>query len=378
LLNTLLPNVKVMPDYLVVGAGFSGAVLAERIAQHLGKTVLLIDKRDHIGGNAYDYYDSHGILVHKYGPHIFHTNSRRVFEYLSHFTTWRRYEHRVMANIEGQLVPFPVNLETVRRLCGIRGNTGEIARWVESLAQPAARVRNAEDFIVGKVGRYLYDTLFRGYTLKQWGVEAGQLSPAVTARVAPRLTEEDRYFTDTYQVMPSGGYTELFRSMLSHKNITIALQTSYSDLRTLPRIHTFYTGPIDEFFRFRFGRLSYRSLRFVHRTFDRKQFQPVGVVTFPGPEAYTRITEFRHLTGQVHPKTSISYEFPEAAGDPFYPMPTDENSSLYEVYRRAAILNPAITFAGRLGTYKYLNMDQVVGQSLSLFDAHLKGQLRCQ
>jgi UDP-galactopyranose mutase len=283
-----------------------------------------------------------------------------------------------LANVEGQLVPFPVNLETVRRLCGIRGNTRELVRWVESLAEPAATISNAEEFVVGKVGRYLYDKLFRTYTRKQWGVEASQLSPQVTARVAPRLTEDDRYFTDTYQIMPSDGYSELFRSMLSHKNITIALQTSFSDVRTCSRIHTFYTGPIDEFFGFQYGRLSYRSLRFVHSTLDCERFQPVGVVTFPGSEPYTRITEFRHLTGQSHCKTSISYEYPEAEGERFYPMPTRENASLYELYRRAAMRYSDITFAGRLGTYKYLNMDQVVAQSLSLFDAHLKGERTCQ
>src|ERR1700730_2855011 len=361
-------------DCLVVGAGFSGAVLAERLAVGLQRTVLVIDRRDHLGGNAYDFFDDAGILVHKYGPHIFHTNSKKVFDYLSQFTPWRHYEHRVKAWVDGRLVPFPINSETIRLLCGVTGTADQIANWLESVAEPGRIINNSEDAIVSKFGRHLFDKLFRSYTRKQWGLEASQLSPCVTTRVSARHNEDDRYFTDTYQVMPKDGYNRMFEKMLNHPNITVSLNTRYKNVAQIQRTHTFYTGPIDEFFSYCFGRLLYRSMRFVRSTLDCEQFQPVGVVTYPNDEDYTRITEFRHITGQAHTKTSIMYEFPTAEGEPFYPVPTAESASTYKRYRELARKLTNASFSGRLGSYQYLNMDQAVAQSLALFDSHSKRQ----
>ncbi len=355
-------------DYLIVGAGFSGSVLAERLASQLGARVLVVERRNHVGGNAYDHFDDAGVLVHRYGPHIFHTNSRQIFDYLSQFTGWRQYEHRVLASVDGQLLPIPINLDTVNRLYGTNFTSFELEKFFASVAEKRNPVRTSEDVVVSTVGRELYEKFFRGYTRKQWGLDPSELDASVTARIPTRTNRDDRYFGDAFQAMPLHGYSRLFERMLSHPLIHVLLNTDFREVRdVLPYRRLIYTGPIDEFFDHRLGRLPYRSLRFEFETLEQERVQPVGTVNFPNDHAYTRVTEFKHLTGQEHARTTIVYEYPQAAGDPYYPVPRRENAELYSRYEKLAADTPGVTFVGRLATYKYYNMDQCVGQALAAF-----------
>ncbi len=355
-------------DFLIVGAGFAGAVLAERLATGLGKRVLVVDKRPHIGGNAYDELNADGILIHPYGPHIFHTASQKVVDYLSQFTAWRPYEHRVLASVDGKLLPIPINLDTINQLYGLDLDAAGMERFLAERAEKRDVIRTSEDIVVSKVGRELYEKFFRNYTRKQWGVDPSELDSSVAGRIPVRLDRDDRYFSDAFQAMPLEGYTRMFERMLANPRITVMLGTDYREIvGELPYEKMVYTGPIDEFFDFRFGRLPYRSLRFQHETHDQSQLQPVGVVNYPNDHAYTRVTEFKHLTGQEHAKTSIVYEHPMAEGDPYYPVPMPENARLYELYRELAESTPGVYFCGRLANYKYFNMDQVVAQALHLY-----------
>jgi UDP-galactopyranose mutase len=358
-----------MFDYMIVGAGFAGSVLAERLASVAGKKVLVVDKRNHVGGNAYDHHDDAGLLVHKYGPHIFHTNSREVFEYLSNFTAWRPYQHRVLASVDGQLLPIPINLDTVNRLYGLNLSSLELDDFFRSVAEPKDAVLTSEDVVVGRVGRELYEKFFRGYTRKQWGLDPSELDAAVTARVPVRTNRDDRYFGDAYQAMPLHGYTRLFERMLDHPNIKVLLNCDYREIEPIaPYREMVYTGPVDEFFDCRFGKLPYRSLEFVHETHDVERYQAAAVINYPNDYAYTRVTEFKYLTGQDHPKTSIVYELPRDGGEPYYPVPRPENAALYKRYKALADATPGVHFVGRLATYKYYNMDQVVAQALATFE----------
>ena len=357
-----------MFDYLVVGAGFAGSVIAEQLARQMGKKVLIIDRRPHIGGNAYDHYNDHGILVHKYGPHIFHTNSRDVYDYLSRFTAWRPYEHRVIASVDNKLVPVPINLDTVNLLYGLKLESAQLEAFFASKAESREAIRTSEDVVVSRVGRDLYEKMFRGYTRKQWGLDPSELDASVTARIPVRTNQDDRYFTDTYQAMPLHGYTRMFENMLDHKNIKIMLNTDYHEvLDLIPYREMVFTGPIDEYFNYRYGKLPYRSLEFKHETLETSKFQQAPVVNYPNEQVpYTRVTEFKYLTGQEHSKTSVVYEFPRAEGDPYYPVPRAENNALYKKYQVLAEATAHVHFVGRLATYKYYNMDQIVAQALTL------------
>ncbi len=355
-------------DYLIVGAGYAGSILAERLACGSGKKVLLIDCRPHIGGNAYDYYNQDGIQVHKYGPHIFHTNSREVFTYLSRFTQWRPYEHKVRASVDGHLLPLPINLDTVNQLYGMSLNSTELEKFFETQAEHREEIRTSEDVVISKVGRHLYEKFFHNYTRKQWGLDPSELDASVTARVPVRLSRDDRYFTDIFQSMPLYGYTRMFENMLDHPNIKIMLNTDYRDLLGYINYREMiFTGPIDEFFENRYGKLPYRSLHFEFETLDEKMHQPVAVVNYPNEHLFTRVTEFKHLTGQEHAKTTLVYEYPCAEGDPYYPIPRPGNADLYHKYKELADSLPGVYFAGRLATYKYYNMDQVAAQALTLY-----------
>ena len=357
-------------DYLIVGAGFAGSVLAERLASQHGARVLLIDRRPHVGGNAYDELNEAGILYHKYGPHIFHTNSDAVVDYLSQFTAWRPYEHRVRAVVRDKLVPIPINRTTLNELFDLDLKTDqEAADYLASRAEPVEDIKTSEDVVINAVGRELYELFFQGYTRKQWGLDPSELDKQVTSRIPTRTNTDDRYFSDTFQAMPLHGYTKMFEKMLDHPLIEIRTGVDYRDVRDeVDTGHIIYTGPIDEYFDFRFGKLPYRSLKFDHQTLDEERHQPVAVVNYPDPQVpYTRISEYKHLTGQEAPVTTITYEYPSAEGDPYYPIPRAENQALYKRYEALADSTKGVTFVGRLATYRYYNMDQIVGQALATF-----------
>ncbi|HUQ23064.1 MAG TPA: UDP-galactopyranose mutase, partial [Gaiellaceae bacterium] len=332
--------------------------------------VLVVDRRPHIGGNAFDHYDDAGILVHRYGPHIFHTNSQRVVDYLSRFTEWRPYEHRVKAQVDGKLLPMPINLDTVNELYSLELTSDELALFLAARAEPVERARTSEDVVVGTVGRDLYETFFRGYTRKQWGLDPSELDASVTARVPTRTNRDDRYFTDSFQAMPLHGYTRMFERMLVRPEIKILLNTDYREIKDdIPYRRMIFTGPIDEYFDLCFGKLPYRSLEFEFETFDHPVHQAAPVVNYPSEDIpFTRCTEFKYLTGQAHPCTTLVRERPRADGDPYYPVPRPENATLYKRYKLLADETPGVTFVGRLATYKYYNMDQVVAQALNAFD----------
>ncbi len=358
-----LPD-KANAQVLVVGAGFSGSVVAERLASH-GYSVLVIDKRPHVGGNAYDTRDAHGVLIHPYGPHIFHTNGQYIADYLSGFTSWRPYEHRVRACVKGKLLPMPINIDTVNGLYGTAYDETTIASFFEDVRELRAQIATSEDVVLNSVGRDLYETFFRGYTRKQWGLEPSQLAASVAARIPTRMNRDDRYFTDTFQCMPAEGYTRMFERMLDHPSIRVELGVDFFDVRSRIRpLHVVYTGPIDAYFGHCYGKLPYRSIRFEHEHLALPRYQPVGTVNFPNDHAYTRITEFKHLTGQAHAGTSIVREYPQDEGDPYYPVPRPANEALFKLYEALGNAEAGVTFVGRLAQYRYYNMDQCVGAAL--------------
>jgi UDP-galactopyranose mutase len=351
---------------LVVGAGFAGSVAARELAE-AGHPVHIVERRDHIGGNAFDTLDHAGVLVHRYGPHIFHTNAERVFRYLARFTDWYPYEHRVRSVVEGREYPFPINRTTLNLLYGQDLDEAGAAAFLESVREQCDPVRTSEDLILNTVGRDLFERFYLNYTRKQWGVEPRELKAGVAARIPVRTNTDDRYFTDSFQAMPRDGYTAMFQRMLDHPNIRVELGVEFEGATAQGTAHVVYTGPIDAYFGYRFGKLPYRSLRFEHEHLrDRPRFQPVGTVNYPNDHAYTRITEFKHLTGQEHAGTSIVREYPQAEGDPYYPIPTDANEVLYQRYAALAGQEPNVTFVGRLAQYRYYNMDQVVAAALKV------------
>lgn len=356
-------------NYLIVGAGFSGAVIAERLASQLDKKVLIVEKRNHIGGNAYDFYNEDGILVHKYGPHIFHTNYDDVWNYLSQFTGWNGYQHRVLAYVDGKKVPIPINLTTVNVLLNKNFTEDELKEYFENVRIKPLQINNAKDVIVSQVGEYFYEKFFKNYTYKQWGVYPEKLSPEVTKRIPVRFNTDDRYFSDKYQGLPSKGYTKLFEKMLSHKNITIILNVDYKEvIEDINFDRLIYTGPIDYFFDYKYGKLPYRSLRFEPQTFEQEYFQEVAVVNYPNDYDFTRITEFKHMTLQKHPKTTIFREYPKDEGEPYYPIPMEDAVNIYHKYKKEAQKLKSVYFIGRLAEYKYYNMDQVVKRALEVFE----------
>ena len=353
-------------DALVVGAGFAGSVCARELAD-AGWRVLVVDARPHIGGNADDIRDAAGLLIHPYGPHIFHTNGKRIFEYLSRFTHWRFYEHRVLAQVDGKLYPIPINRTTINRLYGLNLDEAGVEAFLAERRTQRLPARTSEDVVMNSVGADLCEKFFRGYTRKQWGLDLSELAAGVAARIPTRTNDDDRYFTDSFQFMPAEGYTRMFERMLDHPNITVELGVNFADVRQRGGwAHVVYTGPIDAYFGHCYGPLPYRSLRFEHEHLaNTAQYQPVGTVNYPNDHAYTRITEFKHLTGQQHTGTSIVREYPQAQGDPYYPIPSDENEALFKRYQALADVEQGVTFVGRLAEYRYYNMDQVVAAALA-------------
>jgi UDP-galactopyranose mutase len=356
-------------DYLIVGAGFAGCVLAERLASQLGKKVLMIDRRSHIGGNAYDSIDENGIRIHHYGPHLFHTNDDSIIKYLSQFTSWYQYEHRVLASANGSLVPMPVNRTTVNTLFGLNFTTeDEVKAFYEREKESISFIRNSEDVVVSKVGRRLYNLLYKGYTTKHWGVEPSHLAPSVCGRLPIRTNTNDRYFDDRFQMMPAHGYTEMFNNMTIHPLISVEINTDFKDIPSGAFNRLIFTGPIDEYFQQTFGALPYRSLRFDFETHEKEFVQSVAQVNYPNDFAYTRSIEFKHITGQHQSKTTIAKEYSRETGEPYYPIPNDENEALYKLYAAEAKKLKTVQFVGRLATYRYYNMDQVVAQALKIFE----------
>lgn len=366
-----------MFQWIIVGAGFTGATLAERIATQKGEKVLVVERRGHIAGNAYDHRNAAGVLVHKYGPHIFHTNSKKVWDYLQPFSDWRPYFHRVLASIDGIEAPIPFNLNTMDavfpRAMAERYGSKLIERFGYGARVPILQLMKEEDEELKFLANFVYEKVFKSYTFKQWELLPDELSPSVTARVPILVSRDDRYFQDAYQAMPAQGYTALFERMLDHDNIHLMLRTDFREVRQLfPGARVIYTGPIDEYFDYCYGPLPYRSLAFRHETVDRAQCQKVGTVNYPNEHDFTRITEMRHLTGEDLPRSTLIYEYPRAhevgVNDPYYPIPRDETRVHHERYLKLARERGDVLFCGRLGDYRYYNMDQAVAAALALFE----------
>lgn len=365
-------------DWLIVGAGFTGGVLAERIASQLQQTVVLMDQRSHIGGNAYDLHDANGVLIHQYGPHIFHTNAKHVWDYLSRFTAWRPYYHEVLAVVDGKQVPVPFNFNSLDALfpAAYAGKMADllVKQHGFGVKVPILKLRESADGDLKFLADYIYDKVFHQYTLKQWNLTPEELGPSVTARVPIYLSRDNRYFQDIYQGMPAQGYTELFRRMLDSPRIRLLLNTPFQDVQNeIQYKRLIFTGPIDEYFAGMHGELPYRSLRFEFQYRAEDRVQATGTVNYPNEYDFTRITEFKHLTGQRCHGSTVVEEYPQAykrgENDPYYPIPKEEYRELYRRYRdEADKLKGSVIFAGRLGDYQYYNMDQAVARALSLFD----------
>ena len=359
-------------DFLIVGAGFAGSVLAERIATQLNKTCLIIERRNHIGGNAYDHYDKTGVLLHDYGPHYFRTNSPRIVDYLSKFTEWRPVEYKILSWTNGQFWQFPINLNTFEQLVGRPSTSQEmevqLAEWRVKIDNP----KNSEEVIVSQVGWKLYEMFFKNYTRKQWQRDAKDLDASVCGRIPIRTNRDDRYLSEKFQALPKDGYTAMFEKMLAHPKIEVRLNTDYRDAREQVRYHhLIFTGPIDEYYDHCFGHLPYRSLRFEPETLSQEYFQPAMQVNYPNDHEYTRIVEIKHATGQKLPATTIVREYPQDYGpgrEPYYPIPAPDAKALYQKYADHAAAEKNVTFVGRLATYRYYNMDQVVGTALAEFE----------
>lgn len=366
-------------DIIIVGAGISGATLAQLYASVLEKKVLVIDKRDHIGGNCYDYYNEDGILVSKYGAHLFHTNDSEVWSYVNGFSEFTPYEHRVLAKVDGKLVPVPVNITTVNLLFDLNiQNEEEMNAWLLEHQVKNDNPQNSREAALSRVGEILYEKMFRNYTKKQWDKYPEELDAEVLNRIPVRNNFDDRYFSDTYQGQPKDGYTKLFEKMLDHPNITVQLNTDFFSIRDSLQNYEklFYTGPIDQFFDFKYSHedtLEYRSLNFVFETHNTEQFQENSVINYPNDEEFTRIVEYKYFTGQKHPKTTISKEFSTdykpGENEPYYPVPNPKNKEIYAKYQQEAqeLEKDGIYFVGRLANYKYFNMDQAFKNALDLF-----------
>ena len=380
-----------MFDYIIVGAGFSGSVIAERIANILNKKVLIIDKKNHLGGHCYDFQNEKGITVHQYGPHIFHTNFKNVFDYLSDFTEWIPYQHKVLGIIDGQKLPIPFNLNSIEKIFEKNKAKSLKNKLIQNYGMgtnvPILNLLQSDDAELKNLAEFIYEKVFKNYTIKQWGISPEQIDPSVTARVPVSISYDDRYFHDKFQFMPQKGYSEIFTKMLSHKNIEIRLNTDFKDLINLDfetkeiifhdkpfRGKLIFTASIDELFGYKFGILPYRSLNIVFETLPEKNFQIATVENYPNDFDFTRITEFKKLLNEESNYTTIAREFPIPYNpknpdlNPFYPMKNKANEELFEKYQTKLREFPNVVLAGRLAQYKYFNMDQVINNSLNLFE----------
>ena len=359
---------------LIVGCGLSGAVLAERLASE-GHDITIIDKRNHIGGNCYDYIDENGILMNKYGAHLFHTNNDRVIEYVKRFADWRVWEHKVVGRIDEKYFPIPVNIDTVNTILDLDlRNEEDMSKWLEENQTKYENPRNGKEAAMNRVGEYLYNLIFHTYTKKQWDKYPEELDPSVLQRIPVRNNRDSRYFSDKFQALPSHGYTKMFENMLNNKNIKIKLQYDYFANQQGPDYDKIiYTGPIDQYFANKgLPKLEYRSINFVKETHDVELFQENSVINYPGPEVdFTRIVEYKHLLNQKSEppcKTTIVKEYSIADGEPYYPVPNDKNKALYEKYKKYAEKEKDVLFVGRLASYKYYNMDEAIFNALQIYD----------
>ena len=361
-------------DVIVVGAGLSGIVMAERFASVLNKRVLVIDKRDHIGGNCYDFIDEDtGILLNQYGAHLFHTNDTEVFEYINKFCKWKRWEHKVVGLVDDQYVSIPANITTVNYLCNEQiKNSDEMDKWLSSNQVNYDKIYNSEQMAKSRVGNILYEKLFKYYTYKQWNCYPNDLLPEVLARIPVRNNYDTRYFSDKYQVLPEKGYTYFFNKIIE-KNplITVKLNTDYFELnKEITDQIVIYTGPIDHYFsQSGFPSLEYRSILFeTEKIFNTNYYQPNSVVNYPDPNTpYTRCVEYKHFLNQNSKHTIIVKEKTTSSGEPYYPVLNDKNIKLYEKYVELAKKEKNVHFIGRLASYKYFNMDQAIRNSMDYF-----------
>ncbi len=363
--------------YLIVGSGLSGSVLAERIASVLKKEVLIIEKKDHLAGNVYDFKDDTGIFIHKHGPHAFHTNNKKVWNYLNQFTDWHPYFHKVRAIVDGMEVPLPFNLNAIYNVfppnLAAKLENKLIDIFGYNVKIPILKLKEFNDKDLQFLSNYIYEKVFLGYTLKQWGLSPEKLYSSVTARVPVYISRDDRYFQDKYQGIPEEGYTTLVKNILDNPLIKVELNTDYKDVKNTVKFEKLiYTGCIDEFFDFKFGELSYRSLDFKFKSHDVEFFQSVTQINYPENYDYTRITEYKHFMDIKTPKTTVAYEYPQdykiSTNEPYYPIPNDENNNIYLKYKNEAERLQDIIFIGRLAEYKYYNMDQIVARALEVFE----------
>jgi UDP-galactopyranose mutase len=374
-------------DLLIVGAGYAGLVVAERMATQHGKSSLIVEKRNHYGGNAADAYDDHGVLIHTYGPHYFRTNSERIRAYLSLFTEWHPVDYKIKSHTEGRYWSFPINLNTFEEMIGCSSTSEEMEAWLEEKRIPIENPQNSEEVILSQVGTDLYEKFFKGYTLKQWKRHPRDLDASVCGRIPIRTNRDDRYLREEFQALPKAGYTRMFSKMLEAcgSKVKLMLNTDYREI--IPSVnykHMVYTGAIDEFFNECHGPLPYRSLRFERESFNAEQlierekisgktgfWQPAMQVNYPNEEEYTRIVEVKHATGQTCTNTTIVKEYPDDYGpgkEPYYPIPSPDAAAIYQKYKKLADETPNTSFIGRLATYRYYNMDQVVGMALTEVD----------
>jgi UDP-galactopyranose mutase len=362
-------KMKMEFKYVVIGAGLAGLTMAERIADGLGERVLVIERRGHIGGNIYDSYNEDGILIHNYGPHIFHTNDREVYEYLSGFTRWNDFWHRVLTCVDGNLVPMPITVETINKLYNLNLDCSQVEEFLRKQAVDIREIKTSKDVALSRVGKDIYEKIFENYTRKQWGIDPAELDTSVISRIPVRLNRDTRYFSDKYQGMPAHGFTKMCEKMAANRNIKLLLNTDYREvIRDIAYDTLIYTGAADEFYDYKHGRLSYRSINFVFETHDKADYQEAPVVNYPNDYDYTRITEYKKLTGQQHSKTTIGKEFPCAEGEPYYPFPTGECKAQFALYEEEMRKESKVIFIGRLAEYRYYNMDGVVRRALDTFE----------
>lgn len=354
--------------YVVVGAGLAGLTVAERIASQLAENVLIIEKRGHIGGNVYDSYNEDGILIHNYGPHTFHTNDKEVFDYICSFTKWNEYQHRVLSYVNGNFVPMPISLETINQLYNMNLSEDEMDAFIESRREKIEDIRTSEDVVLSQGGRDIYEKFFKYFTIKQWGVDPSELDKSVISRIPFRKNRDTRYFTDKYQGNPVGGYTQMCQRMIDHPKIKVMINTDYKEvIADIEYEKLIYTGPIDYYFDYKFGKLKWRSIKFIFETYDKESYQPTASTRWPMDYDYTRITEFKKMTGQKSEKTTILKEIPCDGDEPFYTFPTVEWKELAQKYRDEAEKEQNVVFLGRLAEYKYYDMDDVVRRALDVF-----------